>query len=446
MVRDRAQLLLAGSIAIAIVFIGLTIVLNSVIFTENISGGSSIEVTGDIDEFDHEVRRNTRSLTIRINHAARYNQSSTIKDNLRGNFTNYSRVLAESYADTGSVYVNVTYDSSTTIGYRIVQGADREYTRDDGAADWFPFDDPKEIGWFRLNVDATNVSTDSHFALELTNRSGDTLNVTIKREGADTLYVNSSVSGSHTSNVTCRSNDGRVLLDVLDGESFTGDCAFNATERLDSPYTTLRFKNGDETRGKYSIVLNESGGVPLPDCAPSPQDLCVAPAIWQIQVTTRYDTGAISYENVQTLDVYRVPANNLSAKAILVESSTSGADDDIVRLVLNNTRDTDTTVTHISVDSTNASNANWIRDSGKELTTNRSGEMDEKIKVGGSKKALDTTAVIPSGGATEFTLKQFGQGNAVASSDSDMDNKTLKFTLYFADGSKKQFNTTIPYP
>lgn len=445
MVRNRAQLLLASSIVLAIIFVGFSIVLNSVIFTENIAGGSSIEVTGDVDEFDHEMRRNARSLTIRVNHAQPYNNTTDVESAIRENFTSYSGILAETYADGGSVYVNVTFDSSTVRGRRIVQSEDRELTKDDGSVDWSPFAAAKEIGWFRMNIDATNVSTDTPYSFELTNESGDTLTVSIKRSGAEALYVNSTINGAASSNTTCEASKGRVYLNILDGTSFTDSCTFDGADQIESPYTHLEFTNGDAAWGKYSIVLNESGGVNVPECTAPPQALCLSPAVWRLQITTRYSTADLTYRNVQTIDAYEISPQNRSSNAILVVSAATGADNHTVHLVLNNSLPTDTTVTHISVDSTNASNTNWVRSSGNELTTNRTGWMDKRIKVGGSERSLDQPAVIPSDGATNFTLRKFGRGKSPTSSDTDMYQKSITFTLYFADGSNKQFTTTVPY-
>lgn len=71
---------------------------------------SSIEVTGDVDEFDHELRRNTRSLTMPDSHVAQYNNTTHLARNIRCNFTEYSRIIAESFAKGRSVYVTITDD------------------------------------------------------------------------------------------------------------------------------------------------------------------------------------------------------------------------------------------------------------------------------------------------------------------------------------------------
>ena len=96
---DRAQLVLVGAIAIGIVLIALTTVLNSAVFTENVDGGRSVEVTGDVKEFDREAIRNVRSTTLRINHAKDYKDGSTgedaLEDDVARNVSNYSAVPDE---------------------------------------------------------------------------------------------------------------------------------------------------------------------------------------------------------------------------------------------------------------------------------------------------------------------------------------------------------------
>jgi hypothetical protein len=58
--RERAQLILVGSIAIAFVVIGLVVVINTVLFTENVATSGSIERSGSAENFDYQAPRDTR--------------------------------------------------------------------------------------------------------------------------------------------------------------------------------------------------------------------------------------------------------------------------------------------------------------------------------------------------------------------------------------------------
>lgn len=301
---DRAQLLLVGAIAIAIVLIGLTTVLNSAVFTENVAGGSSAEVTGDVTEFDREAVGTARSLVLRVNHESVYRSEGPLDANVRGNVSGYSSILSESYADTGSVYVNITYEDTQAYGTRIVQVEDDDLDTG-GGGDLTPQSAPALIGWFVMNVDVENVSQVDPVHVELTDADGTKLNLSMRRTVDGRLAVNSSIDGGHVSDVTCRPRNGRVLLDVLKGTSYDGSCSFNSTKYLDSPYSELEVSNGDDWSGKYDLVWSDDSNVPgVPDCAAEPQNPCEGVATWSVTISTHYQSETVAYNKTHTVSVY----------------------------------------------------------------------------------------------------------------------------------------------
>lgn len=311
--EDRAQLILVGAIAIGIVLIAMTTVLNSAVFTENVARSGSDEITGDVEEFDRNALRDVQSLSVRINHGTEYGIGGG-EDELRGhlgsNVSDFSQVLAESYADTGSVYVNVTFDDAT-MGSRVVRDEDGDFSRNPGVgspqATWTLLSDPFELGWFVVNVDVENVSQTDPSHVELTDTDGSVLNVSMNQTADGKLRVNSSIEGGNVSTVTCDPQNGRVLLDIVDGESYSGDCSFNSTEYLEPTYSELRIVHGDNARGKYDLVVNRSDPsafVPgIPPCA-SPNDPCRGVAAWSMNFTTYYETGTLRHERSHRVGVY----------------------------------------------------------------------------------------------------------------------------------------------
>ena len=308
---DRAQLILVGAIAIGIVLIALTTVLNSAVFTENVAEGSAVEVTGDVNEFERESTRNVRSLMVRVNHDGIFEDSASDRDALKGharqNVTRYSKIIGETYADTGSVYVNVSYAGNTEFGYRVVQREDANFSKNNGIQTWTPIDGPSRLGWFVVNLDVENVSQSTPMFVNLTNTTGDAMNVSFRRTASNRIAVNSTIEGNHRSNVTCEPTSGRVLLDVVEGTSYAGDCEFNSTAYLDGPYSSMEFDNGESARGKYDIVVNGTSSSTIPNscgAGASPIRPCEGVAIWSLGITTHYETGAISYEKTRNVSVY----------------------------------------------------------------------------------------------------------------------------------------------
>lgn len=308
---DRAQLILVGAIAIGIVLIALTTVLNSAVFTENVAGGSTVEVTGDVQEFERESVRNVRSLMVRVNHVGLYEDSMSertrLKSNVRENVSSYSELLGETYADTGSVYVNLSYVGNEKLGERVVQREDANFSKSNGIQTWTVIDGPSRLGWFVVNLNVENVSRTTPMFMNLTNATGDSMNVSIRRTASNDIEVNSTFGGDHRSNVTCEPQNGRVLLDVIEGTSYTGDCRFNSTAYLPGPYDSLVFENGNSAHGKYDIVVNGTGSNTIPNscgAGASPIRPCEGIAVWTLEFSTHYQTGSIAYEKTHNVTVY----------------------------------------------------------------------------------------------------------------------------------------------
>lgn len=443
--RDRAQLILIGSLAIAVVLIGLTILLNSVIFTENVAESDAIQVTGDVDEFLTETRHSTQDLALRVNHAQEYDSLSQLEGNMQRNFTNYSRVLGETHADTGSVYVNVTYDGAPSVGRRVAQTSDGEFEKN-GSDTWSVYGaGSKYVGWFAMNVDVDNVSESQHFALRVTNESGSTLAITMKQSGGD-LLVNSTIDGNHVSNTSCVPADTRVYVDVLGGQALTGSCSFNTTDFLAQPYTDIRFVNGSAAYGQYAIVVNNDDNLEVASC-PVADEPCQAPAIWEATISMKYETGDVAYHSTQDVNIYREGGTTADANDVVFVTAATPAppDDAAVKFTLENTGTSPVYVTEITVNSTSTT-ADWVSrvGIGNELTTNRSGgDLDQDIEIGGSFYSLDTDAHIPASGQTEFTLRAFQNSPLTPPPDRvSMSGEQVTLTVTFVDGTQKTFTFT----
>lgn len=445
-VRERAQLILIGSIAIAVVLIGLTIILNSVIFTENVSQSDAIEVSGDVDEFLTETRRTTQDLTLRVNHAEEYTSLSRLNSNLNRNFTNYSRVLGEANADTGSVYVNISYQGEQTVGRRVVQSEDDNFTKN-GSDDWaVDGGGSKYVGWFAMNVDVDNVSKSDHFKLRITNTSGNTLGITLRQSTSGDLRVNSTIDGNHVSNATCLTSNSRVFLDIVGGNALTSACSFNSTSYLEQPYSDIEFVNGSNAYGKYSVVVNDESGLNVADC-PDSTEPCKTPAIWEATVNAIYETGTISYESTQDVNIYREGGTTSNANDVIFVSAaaTDPPANSVVSFTLQNTGTSPVYVTDIAVNSTSNSTADWVYriGGGNELSTNRTGQLDQSIDIGGPKYSLDVNALIPAGSGTAFELHRFDKDNSPPPFFVDMSGHDVTVTVYFTDGTDKSFTFTV---
>lgn len=314
---ERAQLILVGSLAIAFVVIGLVVVINTVLFTENVATSESIERSGSAENFDYQARRDTRSLILRINHGEVNVTRSDLRTAIQRNVTNFSRIMSESYADRSGAWVNVTYNpSKTSWGERIVSERDGTFVSPNGDADWAVVDDTTdaEIGRFIVNMNVSQTSDADQFAINVSNATG-YVNLSMSTVGPSpnaNLTVNPETSTPSQGVVdpsaeTCEPSNGRVLLDLKSGDAFTGSCTFNGTAELEPPFN-VTVTDGTAAYGKFGLVLNETNvdysGGSYAMCKSSSDDVCVAPIAWSANVTFQYQTRTINYARDSNVTIY----------------------------------------------------------------------------------------------------------------------------------------------
>lgn len=312
----RAQLILIGAIALAVVIIGLTVVVNSVYVTQVDSISEASPQIDEAREFEYESNKGTRSLVMRLNHRNRTLTADELAAVVSDNVTAYSHLMAESYASSRGSYASLTYNNGgSAFGSRVVQAEDNIFTsKTANQSKWYVGQSGvyRKMGWFSLNVDVQN-SSEAPTYLNVSSRS-EWVNYSINRttDSGTKLRIHSNVSNAGNTTALCDPSRDRVLLDVVQGDAFTDDCTFNGTAEIDPPYT-VRYVHGDNLVGKYELVYNESVSSTsrYPVCNSGPGDSiepadepCSAPAVWIANVSTRFAGSELDYANSFNVSVY----------------------------------------------------------------------------------------------------------------------------------------------
>jgi len=308
---NRAQLILIGAIAIAVVIVGLAVVTNSLLVTQTSGSTDAALQSNNADQFDFQSRADLQSLFLRMNHRHRNLSASELATVVDRNATVYSRLLSESSVASGGETVNVTYDNdSSAFGDRLVQANDAPMTDSDGSASWRPISsvNTRAIGWFTMNVNVDATSEEPTQVI-VENGTGETITYEISKSGSDVL-VESDVSTGGSSSVVCSPSRDRVLLDFEAGESATGDCEFDSITAIEGP-VFLDIEDGDALVTKYELVADDTltspadyepclaGGTPADAAEP-----CTAPAVWTANVSVQFTGSQVSYTNQYNVSVY----------------------------------------------------------------------------------------------------------------------------------------------
>lgn len=306
--RRRAQMILLGALALAVIIVAVTVVVNSLAATRTAGPTQSSPQIDEAREFAFESRKGSRSLVLRLNHRHRNVTASQLGDAVTDNVTVYGGLLAESYASSHAEYVNLTYhNDSSAFGYRTIQDADASLSSDPIP----PTGEESRLGWFSLNVNVSATSQDPAIVRVRNDTTGYRVRYRINRTGNGTLNVTSYVreGGTITGTATgiCDPSRNRVLLDFVSGTSFSADCRFNGTEAIEGPYT-VEFVDGDNLVGKYELAYNDSVSSD-PDCDSSVDRTspCTAPVVWTANVSAQFDSSEMNFTNRYNVSVYGAP-------------------------------------------------------------------------------------------------------------------------------------------
>lgn len=207
----RGQILLVTGFALAVAFVGLALVLNSVIFTENLATRSESTTTSDAIAHANSVEQATEVLVAYVNTYNTTNSSSydSVDHNITRGFENVSSVTTQHQLYDGQV-VNDTllgYDNGTLIQQT---NGTRNFTSDDGyERNWEVATSANGARAFRMHVISAPDLDDGGIIFT----SPDEFSVTVVNN-SDTYELNLTDTGAFTSDIEVR----------FDGPSATATC------------------------------------------------------------------------------------------------------------------------------------------------------------------------------------------------------------------------------
>jgi len=300
--RDRrGQILLVTGLALAVAFVGLALVFNSVIYTENLATRSESTTTSDPISHARTMETGTERIVEYVNE---YNASGAdtydpLRENLTRAFENVSTLSMRQQLNDGQV-VN---DSLSRVGKGTWIGqtnGSRNFTNVDGDVEWTLVDDTSEdvrgVRSVRFNV------TDGS---DIADYDDDPFNVTVEGSSG-TWEMNVSEDSDYVVGINT-STDDEVRCDAGGSVPFrinvtAGTVAGNACPELRfdeqlSSVESIEFDNTESVQGRYRFVVNKSYG--NVDGANYGDDESkypfYRPAVYGVNVTVDYQSRVLTY-------------------------------------------------------------------------------------------------------------------------------------------------------
>ncbi|MFB6085135.1 MAG: hypothetical protein ABEJ94_12915 [Halorientalis sp.] len=288
---DRAQVLLVAGFVLAASFVALTLVLNSVIYTENLATRGADARGTDAISYRNDVTEGLEPIVVAVNRNG--SSRSVIRDELSRAVVSTSRRAAQFQVLRG-ISANTTL-VSITWGTRIGQNQTGNFTNStDGpvASDWTLASDVEATRSARINVTEST---------ELASKTSDPLMLRVTDGTTWTLTLFENASGNTAIEVDPPSEPSRICSAGenptvgLTAGTFNGtDCpALEFGEGVAAPYD-IAVENGDAFQGTYSLVVR-GGTVDSTNYGTAPEVPFALPAVYAATVHVEYQSSSLTY-------------------------------------------------------------------------------------------------------------------------------------------------------
>jgi len=351
--RSRAQLILVGAVAIAFIVMGLVVVFNTVLYTENVASTGSVSEPREAQRMNQVIRTGTKGMVAGVNADVKWNDSASsddgdARDPVLANLSTYSEGLLNVTADRRPGFVSVTEGDSSRMLYaaRLADAGGDNFTDTNDAADWEVTDGSGAVyREFAVNVtigSLENEGSGNEFHL-VWNETGaaENYSVWVYEDGSGDVAIKTLATGPSDSHdpqdfsasaaqecvLSGSGSATNVSIDFTEGTVENYDCPnLDLRSRIsEDEYSTLRFGNGDGASGEYAVVVwrNEPDptgymttvGVKQPGTIGDATAELLANeqpywsyAVWEMELETTYESSETTFTDTYVIEVYNSTA------------------------------------------------------------------------------------------------------------------------------------------
>lgn len=289
---DRGQLLLLTAVGIASLLVVLALLLNTVIFTENVATRqSSTTDVGDALGFQHAAVQETRAAIATENSGT--GTAADMKTNVTSHLGNWSALAAE-YAALDARHTSVRVASITYSANASQTDATSDLSNSTGAPDWTLVEGADAIRTFTMTVTPSSlIDVNGNDANQSVLDAQGVFAVTFDGTTKVHIYRNGSVvtvrktTGPTDAGTVCHDPNGGVIDFV--SMTFNGtQCP--ALDVLPLSNSTIAIENGDAAVGTYSLLVDGNAADPM-----------VTSRITNVTIDVSYASKGLTYGKTVTV-------------------------------------------------------------------------------------------------------------------------------------------------
>jgi len=240
-------MLLVAALGLAVAFVALALVLNAVVFTENLATRNP-DPADDALAYEGAVTEGVGGLLAETN---RHDDADyvTLDDALRAGVDAWDRNASQLVAADGAVTSVELNDTSN--GTRIVQDTAGDFNASDGSEDWTLAGEVSDVRRFVVVADPASSGS---LTIEVSNGS-ESWRVELSEDGDGTASVTVFESGSQMASVD--HDDETVAVDLTEG-TVNGSTVENFTFAAGvTPSYNVTVADGSAATGRYQLFVDE---------------------------------------------------------------------------------------------------------------------------------------------------------------------------------------------
>ncbi|WP_135851368.1 DUF7261 family protein [Halorussus salinus] len=302
---DRGQLILVTGLAVAVTLVALVLLLNTVIYTQNLATrGAEIEDDAAVS-FRQEAVAGVGEV-VDAENRAEYTTRAEVEENVTAGVARYDRLASSYHASRGTIAQVDTETLALTEGRLLRQtNSSRNFTSASAASGWTLVEDAGAGGTagvrgFTLTVNRDDLSDakTGAFAVRVEEGGDQWLARVYDDGGAITVAVKN--ASETTADPVCSVTAASATVDLTSGTVGGTRCpALDWAKGVAAPYD-VRFDNADDATGTYEVTVDTSaaatavqtGNFAGPGASSSPR---WAPAVYAAAFEIHFETPNVAF-------------------------------------------------------------------------------------------------------------------------------------------------------
>lgn len=316
--NDRAQLLLVGSIVVAVSFVGLVIILNSVLVAQNLEGQGTTPEIDRSDRLTDSLQTEYGNGIDRINADEDYTSATALEQETESIINNGNEQVQRQYAEQRGTVPSIQTDDITIGEYIIDNDPDTNFNSYNELTgnDWIIATGTDEYRQFETRIDVNSLpelsenpssddlSNESFYIMTSADTSSDVQLIYIYRTNTDgNVQVSTSeatidgatpfsFTGASEPEHVYNNNDQTIEIDTTKGE-IQGWDSFDFANGEDSSSYTIGYGNAEKAEGVFRLTSN---GATYPSTSENTD------GIYSAQTTINYQTNSYSQNQQVTIE------------------------------------------------------------------------------------------------------------------------------------------------